>query len=256
MQIRQISIPLQNETIFKEKFSEAISFLDYHMKNIGRTIYIFLMKFRNLIRSRSNNFSERNNFSEGGRLKPKLNIKKLAKGALLILSVSFIAFILIRTISNFSTISQGNQEEQVEIKEVKTSQGINREFTFPLTDEDGEEVGKIKYYLESAELRDEIIVNGQKATSIKGRTFLIVILKISNDYSKSIEINTRDYIRLSVNGNKDEWLAPDIHNDPVEVQAISIKNTRVGFPIYESDKNLVLRIGEINGDKEEVELTL
>lgn len=138
----------------------------------------------------------------------------------------------------------------------KATQDINREFLFPLTNSEGEEVSNLKYVIQAAELRDEIVVKGQRATAIEGRTFLIFTLKITNEHSQAIEMSTRDYIRLSVNGNEDEWLAPDIHNDPVEIQAISTKNTRVGFPINDTDSNLVLRVGEINGEKETISLEL
>jgi hypothetical protein len=106
-----------------------------------------------------------------------------------------------------------------------------------------------------AELRDEIIVKGKQATAIKGRTFLIVNLKITNDFDKTITINTRDYVRLTVNKNS-EKLAPDIHNDPVEIQADSTKYTRVGFPIDDTDKDLTLTVGEINGPKQTIKLNL
>lgn len=143
-----------------------------------------------------------------------------------------------------------------EVKGARAAQDVNKEFNFPLKDAKGEEVSKIKYVVEKAELRDEIIVQGQKATAVKGRTFLIITLKISNEHNQPIEINTRDYLRLSVNSNENELLAPDIHNDPAEVQAISTKYTRVGFPINTSDNNLVLFVGEINGAKEKIELKL
>jgi len=103
---------------------------------------------------------------------------------------------------------------------------------------------------------DEIVVKGQRATAIRGRTFLILTLKITNGYTRPIEIDTKDYVRLSVNGNRDEWLAPDIHNDPVLVQATSTKFTRVGFPVYDSDSDLLLRVGEIEGKKEFIELSI
>ena len=80
-------------------------------------------------------------------------------------------------------------------------------------------------------------------------------MKITNNYDKSVQIPTRDYIRLMVNGS-DEKLAPDIHNDPVEIQAISTKYTRVGFPINETDKDLILQVGEIAGKKQTVKLNL
>ena len=107
-----------------------------------------------------------------------------------------------------------------------------------------------------AELRKEILIKGQKATAIKGRIFLIINLKIVNTLKQGINVNARDYMRLTVNGNSNELLAPDIHNDPVEVQAISTKHTRVGFAINDNEKNYVLQVGEIDGGKESIKLNL
>ena len=154
--------------------------------------------------------------------------------------------------SNNQTIT----DARVEVKAAIAQETLGREFTFPLRDGSGEEVSRIKFEIESAELRDEIIVNGKKLGSVKGRTLLVLNLKITNEFNKGIEIDTKDYARLSTNENKDVWLAPDIHNDPVKVQAISTKLTRLAFPIGEKDKNLVLRIGEIQGDKEEIPLSI
>jgi len=145
---------------------------------------------------------------------------------------------------------------KIEVQEARASQEVNKEFSFPLRNGKGEEVSRVKFTVDKAEIRDELIVKGKKATSVKGRTFLVLNVKVKNEYEKSIEVNTRDYIRLSVNGNEEDWLAPDIHNDPVEVQAISTKYTRVGFAINETDKKYVLRVGEIDGEKERYELTL
>lgn len=149
-----------------------------------------------------------------------------------------------------------NKGSALEVKPPKATQDLYKEFTFPLRNSQGEDVSTLKYTIEKVELRDEIIVQGKKATSIKGRTFLILTLKLTNEHTQAIEIDTKDYVRLSVNDNQEEWLAPDIHNDPVEVQAISTKYTRIGFPINDSDENLVLRVGEIRGDKEIIELDL
>lgn len=148
------------------------------------------------------------------------------------------------------------QDTRMEVMGAKSVQELNKELTFPLRTVEGEEVSNFKFEVINAEKRDEIVVKGQRATAIKGRTFLIITLKITNNYSSPIEINTRDYIRLSINGNEDEWLAPDIHNDPVAVQAISTKFTRVGFPVNDSDSNLVLRVGEIEGEKESINLEI
>ena len=157
---------------------------------------------------------------------------------------------LAKSISSPTSSSQA----KLDVSPATASLNINKEYIFPLKNSSGEEISKLKFYVENAELRDQIVVKGQRATAVKGRQFLIINLKITNDFDKSLEIDTRDYVRLSVNDNQQEWIAPDIHNDPVEVQAQATKLTRIGFPLNESDTNLKIRVGEINGSKETLEI--
>ena len=133
---------------------------------------------------------------------------------------------------------------------------LDKKFVFPLKDDKGKEVGTFDYLIQSADLQKQIIVKGQRASAIEGRVFLILNLKITNNLKQAIQLNTRDYLRLIVTSNKDEQLALDIHNDPVEVQAISTKYTRVGIALNESDakKLIQLKVGEIDGEKQTVEL--
>ncbi len=135
----------------------------------------------------------------------------------------------------------------------KVTRTIDKEFEFPIRDDKGTVVNVLKYKIESAQLYDSIIVKGQRARAVRGRTFLVLSLKLSNQHTQAIEIKTADYVRLSVN-NKNEFLAPDIHSDPVAVQPISTKYTRIGFAINETDKNLKIRVGEITGKKEEISI--
>lgn len=169
-----------------------------------------------------------------------------------VVAVVILLFLFISLVGRSGGNSGGGADTKV--SDANDAASINREFNFPLRNEGGEEVATFKYIIENVELRDEIIVKGQKATAIKGRDFLILTLKLQNSLDDSIEVNTKDYIRLSVNGNDGEWLAPDIHNDPVEVQAIAVKNTRLGFPISEDDNTLVIQVGEINGEKEKINI--
>lgn len=177
---------------------------------------------------------------------------------LILLVIIVLPVILIGANRIFSTGSQvkGLAEKNTQngtSLQIKTKNFGKKLFTFPIRNSSGKEVMNFKYSVESAELLNEIYIKGQKATALKDKLFLIVNLKLTNDSKQGISINARDYVRLSVN-KKSEWLAPDIHNDPVEIQAISTKYTRVGFIVYTADANPELQIGEIDGTKQKIEL--
>lgn len=187
------------------------------------------------------------------------SFKKFSKKSIIITSFAFLLVIGLVTTFKYSVDKANGSsavlgDQKIQLPNAKKTQNLSREFTFPLKNEKGDEVSKFKFIIENAELRDEIVVKGQKATAIQGRTFLIINLKVVNEHNQAVQINTRDYVRLTINDKQEEMLAPDIHNDPVEVQAISTKFTRVGFPISDTDKNLKLHIGEIKGNKTTVDL--
>lgn len=142
---------------------------------------------------------------------------------------------------------------KLQLKEVIASKQLDKDVLIPLKDESGEQAEPVVMKIENVELRDEIIVQGQKATSVAGRSFFVVNIKLVNSLEQAVEINTRDYLRLGENGDG-QWLAPDIHNDPVLVQAISTKPTRVAFPVNANVRNFRLQIGEIAGEKEVLEI--
>lgn len=187
----------------------------------------------------------------------KINLGRTNPKILVAVSIVVVIFLvlLIKSRSSQSSSSQV-AGDRIEVASPVSSQDLNKEFEFPLKDNSGKEVSKIKYVLDTAEIRNEIIVQGKKAAAIKGRTFLVLNIKIINDYNKVINVNSRDYVRLSVNGNKNDWFAADVHNDPVEVQPASTKLTRLAFPVNETDKDFAIRLGEIDGEKEEINLTL
>ena len=170
-------------------------------------------------------------------------------GLVLLIIVGF----SLRNILSGKSTSSSSADGKVSLEKAKKIENINRTFAFSLRDQTGKEVSKVKYLIKSAEVRDEILVKGQKAYAVEGRTFLILNLKITNSYEKPVQINARDYIRMTVN-NASEKIAPEIHSDPVEVQAISTKETRVGFAINTNDKDLVLQIGEVKGSKDTIKL--
>ncbi len=179
------------------------------------------------------------------RLSPSKLLYILVPAILIILGIVFLPKL-------FNGTSQSSASDSTDVKAPRATVDLNKEFAFPVSKDDKSKT--IKFTIQDAKLIDEIVVKGQKATAVSGRTFLILDLKIVNDMDKNLSMNTRDYVRLSVNKKDAELLAPDIHNDPVEIQAISTKYTRLGFPVNVDDKDFVLQVGEIKGDKEKIEI--
>lgn len=130
---------------------------------------------------------------------------------------------------------------------------LNKDYIFPIKDASAKKIGEFKYTLADYQKVDEIIIKGQRATAIEGRTFLIVNIRVSHNLDRVVELDTKDYLRLSKN-NETNRLSADIHNDPVEVKVNASHNTKLGFPINDSDTNLVLLVGEPEDQKDRIEL--
>ena len=190
---------------------------------------------------------------------PKLNIpnKKIIFSVAAGIGVIFLSVVIISKLYSPKSTVAGittNNVNKPTIEEAVASIDLNQELTFPLRDTQDEKVSTLKYLVEKAEIRNEIIVQGRRYLAVEGRSFLIVTIKITNNFGQAIEIDTRDYMRLVVNGEEGEKLAPEIHNDPVEVQAISVKYTRLGFTIDDDVSSLALQVGEIDNDKQTIDL--
>lgn len=171
--------------------------------------------------------------------------------------IALVIFVLGTILVAKNTLFAGsNNADKITVKGARFTQTLNREFAFPIKDDKGQELTKTKFLLETVEIRDELIVKGQRASSVGGRTFLVLTIKVTNEYDKAIEINVRDFVRLAVGGNDKDWLAADIHNDPVNVRGQSTKITRIAYAVNETDKKFNLRVGELNGEKQTIELNL
>lgn len=183
------------------------------------------------------------------------NIQNINRVNLTYVAVAALLVIIFLAGSQFGPRSLFGSDGRTSAPAPLATQNLNKNFTFPLKDSQGKEVARISYFLESANLQNSFIYQGKIAKAVKGRTFLIFNLKITNPYTKTIEINAKDYVRVKVN-KSNEQLAPEIHNDPVQIQAKSTKYTRIGLPINDTDKNIVLFIGELQGDKQTIKLDL
>jgi len=180
-----------------------------------------------------------------------MEVVKKYKKILVVITILVIGIIL-----GIKLFSGGNSAQPTPASQsdsIISTANLNTDFSFPLKDSKGNEISNVNINASNAELKSEVIIKGSRSAAQNGKAFLIIDLKITNDYNKSIDVNTRNYFRLSLEG-KDVWLAADIHNDPVKVQAISTKLTRIGFIVDKDTKKYILRIGEIDGDKQEIEI--
>ncbi|MBI4067642.1 hypothetical protein HY407_04615 [Candidatus Gottesmanbacteria bacterium] len=184
------------------------------------------------------------------------NIKNKVTKFLPIIILVLIVLVLLFWAKNTIQPNSIASDDRAVLKGPRASEVLNKDFSFPIKDEKGAEITKFKYNLESGELRDEILVKSQRVVAVKGKIFLILNIKITNPYSQAIDVNAKDFVRLAVNANDQEKMAADIHSDPVTVQAISTKLTRLGFPINDGDRNLTLYVGELKGDKTKIDLKL
>ena len=73
---------------------------------------------------------------------------------------------------------------------------------------------------------------------------------MENSTSNQLTVRPVDFIRLT--DSEGRTFAPDVHNNDVVVEPISIKKTRVGFVVDENQKEFKFLVGEINGPKKEV----
>lgn len=196
------------------------------------------------------NINREVNRIKNGSNKPRLG--KLLRSAPIPIALILVIMLVLRVSANKKETASQASNTSPRVAGALAITNINKQFELPIIDKSGEDLGALKFEIISAEKRKEIFVKGKKATAVEGREFLILNIKIVNELNRSVDVNSRNYLRLSVNGNEEEWLAPDIHNDPVEVQAISTKLGRVGFPINTTDSILMLQIGEISSNKEKV----
>ena len=132
---------------------------------------------------------------------------------------------------------------------------IDRSFDFASLDNQGKATkNKVKFKITNIEKTNQVLVKDQVFTAKNNKLFLIINLELRNDATSPVNLMPGDLVRLSVGSDKDTRFAPDLHNNLVPISAISTKTDRVGFVIPDNAKSFILYIGEIEGEKQEVNL--
>lgn len=177
-----------------------------------------------------------------------LQYKKVLILILIILAVGFGIYKLRQasgTQSQFNKIVQNNGNPSI---------GINKEFNFPIYNNGKKTDKNLKLVLTTVERSDKILINGKPASAKAGRDFIILNLEITNPTQDKLNIRPVDFFRLK--DDQGQQFAADVHNDPVKAEPISIRKTRVGYIVDESRKSFKFLVGEINGDKQEIEINI
>ena len=193
-------ISLPQRIIVNEYFSLAgskIAFIFSKIKNFFSTFYMSMGTFLKERKAFAATEQSSQSFYR------KKNFKAL-KPIIIIIAATLLIYGAVKIARSLNLGKRSASGEKIDVLPARASQDINKEYTFPLKNNKGEEVSKIRMTIDKAELRDQIIISGKPATSVKGRVFLIINLKIKNEFNQTININTRDYIRLSVNNNEEE----------------------------------------------------
>jgi hypothetical protein len=132
---------------------------------------------------------------------------------------------------------------------------VGKTFQFAGLTQDGRQTtGFLDLTLTSVETTKQILIQGKPATAKGGKIFLIINLEIDNPHNQKLFISPVDLIRLVAQDGKK--FAPDVHNNQVSVEPISVKKTRVGFVIDEETSGWKLQIGEVEGAKETIDLPI
>ena len=181
--------------------------------------------------------------------------KLIAVGILLLLLISGAGYKYFRSRLNVlrpSTQSNSNQPTS------KTSNlgemVLNRSYTFSGKNAQGVTSGEVKFTITKVEKAKEVLVQGRPANAKGDKAFLVLNIEIENAAVVKAYITPVDLLRLI--GDDGKKFAPDIHSDVVEVQPISTKITRVGFVIFEKQKDFKIQVGELNGEKEVIDVSL
>ncbi|OGD93958.1 hypothetical protein A3C33_04735 [Candidatus Curtissbacteria bacterium RIFCSPHIGHO2_02_FULL_42_58] len=137
----------------------------------------------------------------------------------------------------------------------QTQISVNRKFEIPIRNAKGADTGdKLAVTLTTIDSSKKILIQGKPATARDTKAFLILNLEIENSITNQLTVRPVDFIRLVDEQNRS--FAPDVHNNEVTVEPVSIKKTRVGFVVDEEKKNFKFFFGEISGEKQTIEISI
>lgn len=137
------------------------------------------------------------------------------------------------------------------IEPKSTTYPLNKSFDLPIKDAQGQTVGTVKYLIKEYEFTNKVTVNNAYNGLLKDTKELLVFhAEIKNDTNLAFRVFAADKIRL-VKGSE-TLIAPDFPKEAADVRPKSTVEAKVGFILDKNNESLLFRLGEQDGDTEEL----
>lgn len=163
-----------------------------------------------------------------------------------------LAFVIVRAISA-KPQNVKSQELGRSSRDALAAAKIGQSYPFNARNANGQFVDKkqLKMTITDAEINKRIIIKGQPATAREGKAFLILSVEIENSNTDKLYLPVNDLVRMA---EGEKMRAPDVHNNLVLAEPIATKTTRIGFLINDNTREFALKVGEVNGAKQSIDL--
>lgn len=175
-------------------------------------------------------------------------IEKYGKKLYIVLGV-LVLIVLFLILSNKNKSGSRSSQASV-ITKPKAIVKIDKNFDFNAVNKKAEKKS-INFSVVSVERKDEIRVKGVVKRSSEDRDYLLIRLELNNGSTEKLAITPSDFIRLEVNG---KLFAPDYHNGRIIIEPLSVKKDLVSFVVDSAAKNFSFLVGELDKEKEKVQV--
>lgn len=134
---------------------------------------------------------------------------------------------------------------------------INREFEFKISliNDQGQllsKQGKVKFLITDAELKKDIKVKNEDKKAADKQKYLIIRIELQNNTTDRLAIISNKYIRLV--GSDGKKYSPDFHNAMVAIDPLSVRRDIVAYIVNEDSKNFTFQVGELETEKQSIEI--
>lgn len=137
----------------------------------------------------------------------------------------------------------------------KSQATLNKKLLFPIKNRDGNPTGnELVVNMTTVGRTERVLYNGRPLIARQSKDFLVVNMEVENSTRDRLTIRPIDFIRLV--GEDGKNYAPDFQTNPVKVEALSVKKTRTIFIVDDGSKNIVFLLGDLNSEREKVEVAI